>query len=75
MKNDNVNRPAHYTQGEVECIDAIESATIGLVGIIAVCVGNVIKYVWRFARKNGIEDLDKADYYLQKLRQKVRNKK
>jgi len=75
MKNDNVNRPSHYTQGEVECIDAIESATIGLVGIIAVCVGNVIKYVWRFARKNGIEDLDKADYYLQKLRQKVRNKK
>ena len=70
-----MNRPSHYTQGEVECIDAIESATIGLVGIIAVCVGNVIKYVWRFARKNGIEDLDKADYYLQKLRQKVRNKK
>jgi len=74
MKNDNVNRPSHYTQGKVECIDAIESATTGLVGIIAVCVANVIKYVWRFALKNGVEDLDKADYYLQKLRQKVRNK-
>ena len=72
MKNDNVNRPAHYTQGKVECIDAIESATTGLIGIVAVCVANVIKYVWRFARKNGIEDLDKADYYLQKLRTKVR---
>ena len=72
MKNDNVNRPKHYTQGKVECIDAIESATMGLVGIIAVCVANVIKYVWRFALKNGVEDLDKADYYLQKLRQKVR---
>ena len=75
MKNDNVNKPAHYTQGKVECIDAIESATISLVGIIAVCVGNVIKYVWRFALKNGIEDLDKADYYLQKLRRTVREKK
>ena len=72
--NDNVNRPKHYTQGKVECIDAIESATMGLVGIIAVCVANVIKYVWRFALKNGVEDLDKADYYLQKLRQKVRKK-
>lgn len=75
MKKDNVNKPAHYTQGKVECIDAIESATMGLVGIIAVCVGNVIKYVWRFALKNGIEDLDKADYYLQKLRRTVREKK
>jgi hypothetical protein len=69
---DNVNRPKHYTQGKVECIDAIESATMGLVGIIAVCVANVIKYVWRFALKNGVEDLDKADYYLQKLRRTVR---
>lgn len=75
MKKDNVNKPAHYTQGKVECIDAIESATMGLVGIIAVCVGNVIKYVWRFALKNGIEDLDKADYYLQKLRRTVKEKK
>ena len=75
MKKDNVNKPSHYTQGKVECIDAIESATMGLVGIIAVCVGNVIKYVWRFALKNGIEDLDKADYYLQKLRRTVREKK
>jgi hypothetical protein len=74
MKNDNVNRPKHYTQGKVECIDAIESATMGLVGIIAVCVANVIKYVWRFALKNGVEDLDKADYYLQKLRTKVRER-
>ena len=72
IKSNRVHRPVHYTQGKVECIDAIESATIGLVGIVAVCVANVIKYVWRFALKNGIEDLDKADYYLQKLRTLVR---
>lgn len=75
MKNDNVNKPSHYTQGKVECIDAIDSATMGLVGIVAVCVANVIKYIWRFSRKNGIEDLDKCDYYLQKLRVIIRNKK
>lgn len=75
MKNDNVNKPSHYTQGKVECIDAIDSATMGLVGIVAVCVANVIKYIWRFSRKNGIEDLDKCDYYLQKLRAIIRNKK
>ena len=71
---DNVNKPEHYTQGNVECIDAIESATTGLTGIVAVCVANIIKYVWRFGRKNGIEDLDKADYYLQKARTIIRNK-
>jgi len=71
---DNVNKPEHYTQGNVECIDAIESATTGLTGIVAVCIANVIKYVWRFGRKNGIEDLDKADYYLQRIRTLIRNK-
>ena len=72
MKNDKVNHPSHYTQGKVECIDAIESATTNLTGIVAVCVANVIKYVWRFALKNGAEDLDKADFYLQKLRQSIK---
>ena len=71
---DNVNKPDHYTQGDVECIEAIDSATTGLVGMVAVCVANVIKYVWRFARKNGLEDLDKADYYLQRVRKIVREK-
>ena len=71
---DNVNKPKHYTQGRVECIDAIESATTGLTGIVAICIANVIKYVWRFGRKNGIEDLDKADYYLQRVRTLLREK-
>jgi hypothetical protein len=75
MSTNNVNQPKHYTQGKVECIDAIESATTNLIGIVAVCVANVIKYIWRFAMKNGIEDLDKADYYLQKLRKHVRRNK
>ncbi|PWV90247.1 uncharacterized protein DUF3310 [Paenibacillus cellulosilyticus] len=65
--SDNVNKPAHYTAGRVECIDAIESATTELQGIEAVCTANVIKYVWRWKRKNGVEDLRKARWYLDKL--------
>lgn len=63
----NIDHPKHYTLGKVECIDAIESATIGLKGIEAVCVANVIKYVWRWKWKNGKEDLKKAEWYLKRL--------
>lgn len=66
-KGDVIDHPAHYTAGKVECIDAIEAATEGLTGIAAVCTANVIKYVWRFSRKNGVEDLRKARWYLDKL--------
>lgn len=64
---DNVNHPAHYTSGSIECIDAIKAATEGLDGIKAVCAGNAIKYVWRFNRKGGVEDIAKAIWYLQRL--------
>jgi len=64
---DSINHPSHYTQGKIECIDAIEESTKGLIGISAVCVANVIKYIWRYKFKNGIEDLKKARWYLDKL--------
>jgi hypothetical protein len=66
MGYDSVHRPSHY-QGKVECIDAIESAVEGLEGIEAVCVANIIKYVWRFKKKNKTEDLQKSLWYLNKL--------
>jgi len=62
---DNIN-PSHYKQGKVECIDAIESATVNKTGIAAVCTGNVIKYIWRCEDKNGLEDLIKAKWYIEK---------
>jgi len=46
-EQDIVNYPPHYTQGDVECIDAIKAATKHLTGIEAFCVGNVYKYLWR----------------------------
>ena len=64
---DIINHPSHYTAGNVECIDAIEAATVDLTGIEAVSTGNVIKYVWRWKRKNGVEDLRKARGYLDRL--------
>ena len=71
--SDNVNKPAHY-QGKVECIDAIESAVEGLEGIEAVCTANVIKYVYRWKKKNGLEDLEKSMWYLVKLIRTVKEK-
>lgn len=62
-----VNHPPHYTAGKVECIDALEAATIGLQGIEAVCTANAIKYLWRQSRKNGVEDLKKAIFYIERL--------
>ena len=75
MRNnhDNVHKPAHY-QGKVECIDAIESAVEGLEGIEAVCTANVIKYVYRWKKKNGLEDLEKAMWYLVKLTRHLKEK-
>lgn len=62
--NDNVNHPPHYTSGDIECIDAIRAA-LGekFEGFL---IGNVIKYCWRHDHKNGLEDLKKAQWYLQK---------
>lgn len=70
-----VNHPVHYTSGKVECINAIESATGELTGIEAVCTGNIIKYVWRWKFKNGVEDLEKASWYLNKLIKEVKGDK
>ena len=60
MAAERVNHPAHYNAGGIECIDALEAATIGLEGIEAFCTANAIKYLWRWKRKNGEEDLPKG---------------
>lgn len=68
---DNVNHPQHYTQGGIECIDALKAATIGKTGIEAVCVANAIKYLWRYEEKNGLEDVNKAQWYINRLIQEL----
>ena len=62
---DNVNNPSHYNQAGIECLDAIAAAT-GY-GYEYYLQGNIIKYLWRYRYKNGIEDLKKAQFYLDRL--------
>jgi hypothetical protein len=63
---DSVNHPPHYTQGGIECIDAIRAALTPeeFRGYIK---GNVIKYIWRELHKGGDESLQKAAWYLGRL--------
>ena len=65
--SDNVNHPSHYCQGGIECIDALKAATINKSPFEAVCVANVIKYLWRYEDKGGLEDVMKAAWYLKRL--------
>jgi hypothetical protein len=63
---DNVNHPAHYTDGGIECIEAIE-AQLTPEEYRGYLKGNVAKYVWREQHKGGIESLKKAQWYLDRL--------
>ena len=69
---DNVEHPSHYCRGGIECIDAIE-ASLGKDEFTGFLRGNIIKYVWRYKDKNGLEDLKKAQWYLNKLIEVVKN--
>lgn len=66
-KNDVVNHPNHYNVHGIEAIDVIKAYTSDLSGIQAVDTGNVIKYILRWNKKNGLEDLLKAQWYLNHL--------
>lgn len=68
-KPDMVNKPPHYNQGEIECIDAIASA-LGPEGFRAYCRGNAIKYLWRAELKHSnkqSEDWAKANWYINRM--------
>ena len=65
---DNVNHPDHYkTSSGLETIDVIKAFTDGLEGIQATDTGNILKYICRWKKKNGLEDLKKARWYLEHL--------
>jgi len=63
---DSVHRPTHYTQGGIECIDAIKAA-LTPEEFRGYCKGNIIKYVWRERHKGGDESLQKARWYINKI--------
>ena len=81
MRNENyesnnkmVSHPAHYqSKSGIEVIDVIEAFTSELKGIEATDTGNIIKYICRWKNKNGLEDLEKAMWYLKHLMNHIQN--
>ena len=63
---DNVDHPAHYNVGDIECIDAIRAA-LTPEEFRGFCKGNALKYLWREQHKGGDEDIKKAVWYLKCL--------
>ena len=59
--SDPVNNPSHYTQGKIEVLDFILDQDLPYLA------GNIVKYICRYRFKNGVEDLQKAEFYLKRL--------
>lgn len=70
-----VSHPPHYqSNAGLEVIDVIEAFTDGLMGIQATDTGNIIKYICRWNYKNGLQDLEKAKWYLTHLIEHVKSR-
>lgn len=65
IENDNVNHPSHYETGKYQCIDVMEE-TQGKEAVKDFCICNAFKYIYRHRKKNGLEDVKKAVWYLNK---------
>lgn len=63
--NDNVNHPSHYATGKYECIDVMLEI-FGIEAVKTFCLLNAFKYNYRSGRKNGLEDIKKAKWYIDK---------
>ena len=64
-KQDMVNSPIHYNKAGIETIDALQAMLVD--GFDYYLQGNIVKYLWRYRYENGVEDLKKAQWYLNKL--------
>lgn len=72
---DNVNNPPHYNTGNIECITAIESA-LSAEEYKGYLRGAALKYVWRCRYKGkAVEDLEKAQWYISRLCEALKNDK
>lgn len=60
---DMINHPEHYETNGIECFDAI-IASQGVEAAKSFCICNAMKYIWRHRHKNGVEDIKKAMWYL-----------
>jgi len=72
FKTSKIDHPSHYNQSGVETIDSIKSITgEGFEGYL---LGNTVKYIGRYKYKNGVEDLRKAVWHLEKLIKEIEEK-
>lgn len=72
LKDNNIN-PNHYkNKTSLECIEAMQIA-FGNDMVIDFCLCNAWKYIWRWKNKNGVEDLKKAEWYIEKGRELLDN--
>lgn len=62
--NDPVNHPKHYNNSSAKCACGRPIECIDITRHMGFCLGNAVKYIWRYADKNGLEDLKKAAWYL-----------
>ena len=65
-QQDVVNHPSHYETGNFECFDVMIE-TQGAEAVMDFCLCNAFKYLYRHKRKNGIEDVKKARWYIDKF--------
>ena len=63
--NDMVNHPIHYETGKFQCIEVMIEA-LGDEAVKHFCLCNAFKYIYRSQRKNGKEDIEKAQWYIDK---------
>ena len=68
IQDDQVNHPSHYTDGSIECIEALE-AELTADEYRGYMKGNIAKYIWRERMKGGVQSLKKAQWYLDRLSQ------
>lgn len=68
---DNINHPPHYTNSPIETIDIIENTVADFDSYL---LGNIIKYLSRYRFKNGLEDLEKAQWYLTRLIENIEDR-
>lgn len=67
-RKEQVNHPSHYNQGQYECIAVMESI-YGIEATMNFCLLCAFKYTWRTNDKDGIQDIDKAIWYLKKYKE------
>ena len=65
MTIEEINHPARYSSGNFECIDVMLDV-FGKEAVQHFCILNAFKYIWRAEKKNGVEDIKKAVWYLNK---------